>query len=328
MVRDDFGDFGRLTKCRETIGHMREESLNQVAGELNATTTSQEIFELIQVLNVDAYKDKQILEEMDNCKYTGRAAERCNPTSAKEHVFVHGYSLILLLLKIDARRLSKFCDVMADLGLYDVMLKCREFANTDMSDDLIFLDLKTSGIGEMSRSDCIQNKLLTLIRRDEQSNDVFQETASDDENKEKLMTIMRQSPKLGLGFGNANNTFDEEDIVSSEAEKIKNIWGVQLRKTPKNLKGQEFIFIDPLNGTYGEISRQLAIEKEIITEIQDEGGTLILGEAETDFQERAALVEQIRGLLDFGVKHKSADNIPGSSEPTICLERPVSVDDL
>ena len=41
LIRDNFGEYGRLTQCRDILQHMRSQSLNQVA-------------------------DKQILEEMDN----------------------------------------------------------------------------------------------------------------------------------------------------------------------------------------------------------------------------------------------------------------------
>jgi acetolactate synthase small subunit len=66
LIRDNFGEYGRLVTCREILQHMRTVSLEQVA-------------------------DKQILEEMDNF-------------SAK---------------------LQKFCDVMADLGLFGM---CRSGA--------------------------------------------------------------------------------------------------------------------------------------------------------------------------------------------------------
>ena len=86
-----------------------------------------------------------------------------------------------------------------------------------------------------------------------------------------------------------------------DAEKVKNMWGVTLRKTPRNKKGEEFIFVDQKTGAFGEISRTACIEKGIISEIQDENGKLALGEAEADFQERATMVEQLRTLLKLGM---------------------------
>lgn len=59
LIRDNFGEYGRLVNCKDILQDMRTQSLEAVA-------------------------DKQILEEMDN------------------------YSV----------KLQKFCDVMADLGLF------------------------------------------------------------------------------------------------------------------------------------------------------------------------------------------------------------------
>lgn len=72
LIRDNFGEYGRLCECRDTLQNLRTESLGEVA-------------------------DKQILEEMDNFK----------------------------------TNLDKFCEIMADLGLFEVMLKCRQFDTED-----------------------------------------------------------------------------------------------------------------------------------------------------------------------------------------------------
>ena len=196
-------------------------------------------------------------------------------------------------------KLQKFCDVMADLGLYEVMLKCREFANQDDDlEDLIFMDMKTGGIGELSREEILHKRLLTVLSKDENGNDVFQESATDEQATEKLTKMLKESSKLGLGFGIGVNAFEEED-VNAELEKIQNMWGVKLKKTPKNKKGEEFVFLCQKTGAFGELSRAGCLDYGIITEIKDENGKICLGEAETDFEQRASLVETIRGLLDF-----------------------------
>jgi hypothetical protein len=90
-----------------------------------------------------------------------------------------------------------------------------------------------------------------------------------------------------------------------DAEKIKNMWGVTLRKTPKNKKGEEFIFIDQKQETFGEISRKACLEKEIISEIKDEKGKLVIAEAETDAEERDTMAEHIREILKLGVQKEA-----------------------
>ena len=218
-------------------------------------------------VSLNQVADKQILEEMDNYR----------------------------------AKLQKFCDVMADLGLYEVMLKCREFANEeDTQDDIIFLDLKTGGIGELDRADIVEKKLLTFVSKTEDGKDVFSEACTDEEGQEKLLKMIKQSNKLGLGFGILNNTYEDED-VKADAARIANMWGVKLKKTEKNTKGEEFIFVDQKSGAFGELTRKMFLARGVLTEIKDENGKVMLGEAEHDFEERSNLVETLRAVLKLGV---------------------------
>jgi hypothetical protein len=181
------------------------------------------------------------------------------------------------------------------------MLKCREFAGMeDTQDDLIFLDLKTGGIGELDRADVIEKKLMTFVSKTDDGMDVFSETCTDDENQEKLLKLIKQSNKLGLGFGILSNTYEDED-VKADAARIANMWGVKLKKTEMNMKGEEFIFVDQKSGAFGEISRKMFIARGVLTETKDENGKVILGEAEQDFEERSNLVETLRSVLKLGV---------------------------
>jgi hypothetical protein len=199
-------------------------------------------------------------------------------------------------------KLKKFCDVMADLGLYEVMLKCREFACVeDNKDDLIFLDLKTGGIGELDRAACLGKRVITSTHKDQEGNEIFEESVLDDDGKAKLLKIIRQNPRLGLGFGNSLNSFQEESLATENAEVIRSMWGVTLRKTPRNKKGEEFIFLCQKTGVFGELSRKTCLEVAIITEVKDENGEAKVCESQLEFDERASLLEQIRSLLDLGV---------------------------
>jgi hypothetical protein len=200
-------------------------------------------------------------------------------------------------------KLQKFCDVMADLGLYEVMLKCREFANQEETVEagFIFLDIKTGGIGELSREDCLSKHVINVSGKDEEGNDVYAEAETDDEKKKKILKLITANPRLGVGFGNRLNTYDEEGVDVSEMEKIKNMWGVKLKKTPKNEKGEELVFLDQKTCAFGELSRRTFMEKELLTETKDEMGHAVLGEAALDFEERSNLIETIRTMLKVGV---------------------------
>jgi hypothetical protein len=230
-----------------------------------------DILKHMREVSLNDIADKQILEEMDNY----------------------------------GAKLQKFCDVMADIGLYQVMLKCIEFADEerDTLEDIIFIDVKTGGIGMLSREECLENKILKEFSQDTDGNALFSEAAFEEEAKDTICKMIMESTRLGIGFGTSKNTFDEEEVNmgGENAAKIANMWGVQLKKTPKNKKGEEFIFLDQRTSAYGEISRKNCIDKEMITVLKGDHGKDYLGESEVDHQERSELVEHIREHMQLGI---------------------------
>jgi hypothetical protein len=182
------------------------------------------------------------------------------------------------------------------------MLKCRQFVDDGPNlEDIIFLDCKTGGIGEIGREDCLMQKIISAKGADADGNDIFGEAVSVEEAREKLIKIVNENPRLSIGFGINKNQYEEEEISISEMAKVQSMWGVKLKKTPKNVQGEEFMFVCQKTGQFGEISRKKCIEKGLITEIKDAQKQFIIGEAEVDFEERSNLVEKIRTLLKLGV---------------------------
>jgi hypothetical protein len=188
------------------------------------------------------------------------------------------------------------------------MLKCREFDVEEEGPNLnnfLFIDIKTLSFGELSREDCLFQKVVTSRGMDESGNEIFAETPTDDAVKDKLFTTVQDHPKLGFGSGKSNNTYNRDDVGISEIEKVQNMWGVKLKKTPKNVKGEELIFIDQKNGAYGELSRKICIERGLITETSDEnsnGGRMTLAEAFHDLEEKSDVMERIRTLMKLGIE--------------------------
>lgn len=149
------------------------------------------------------------------------------------------------------------------------MLKCIEFAQ-DSGPDLsviIFMDCKTGGLGELPREDCLLKRILSKQSSDAAGNDMFAEAATTDEAKEGLLKIINENPRLKIGFGINNNQYSEDEVTISEMEKVQNLWGVKLKKTPKNVKGEEFIFVCQQTGQFGEMSRKNSLDSGLITEI-------------------------------------------------------------
>jgi hypothetical protein len=189
------------------------------------------------------------------------------------------------------------------------MLKCREFDVVEEGpnlDNLIFIDIKTLSFGELSRDDCLFHKVLTPRGVDANGQAVFAEIPTDDVAKDKLFKVVQDHPKLGFGSGKVNNTYNRDEVGISEMEKVQNMWGVKLKKTPKNVKGEEFIFIDQHTGTYGELSRAMCLERNLITETKDETTKkVILAEAHSDIDDRAEIMERIRTLMKLGIEKKA-----------------------
>jgi hypothetical protein len=63
------------------------------------------------------------------------------------------------------RQMVRFRDLMADLGLHDVMLKCWQLSQPE--DEFIFVDLKTGTVGAIDVKTCLQHLLVHTIK-DEQ----------------------------------------------------------------------------------------------------------------------------------------------------------------
>jgi hypothetical protein len=186
------------------------------------------------------------------------------------------------------------------------MLKCREFDVVEEGpnlDILLFIDMKTLSFGELSREDCLFQKVLTPRGVDENGHALFAEIPTDEIAKDKIFKTVQDHPKLGFGSGKANNTYNRDDVGISELEKVQNMWGVKLKKTPKNVKGEELIFIDQQTTTYGELSRAICLERGIITEIKDENTKKVtLAEAHNDYEDKVEIMERIRILMKLGIE--------------------------
>ena len=186
------------------------------------------------------------------------------------------------------------------------MLKCREFEGDEDDgpnlENFLYIDMKTLGLGELTREDCLFQKVLTPRGADKNGHDVFAEAPTDETGKEKLLKLIEDHPKLGFGSGKSNNTYEQGDVGISEIEKVQNMWGVKLKKTPKNVKGEELIFVDQMSGAFGELSRKMCLANGLLTEQKSQGdGLVVLAESELEFAPRAELIERVRVLLKLGI---------------------------
>jgi hypothetical protein len=93
-----------------------------------------------------------------------------------------------------SKKIQNFCDIMASLALYDVMMKCIKYGRNGLNDLIIFVDAKTGYIGELSRSALVNAGLLTITRSDTGKESIAEAVWGDD--KQSMITILKD--KLSL----------------------------------------------------------------------------------------------------------------------------------
>ena len=195
-------------------------------------------------------------------------------------------------------------------SLPTVMLKCREFAEEpeEEPDMLIFIDMKTASVLEIDREDAIEAGLVTPNRKDGAAPGSFTEAVRDNScERDDLIKKLKTHPTLGIATQVVveKTVTDFGELEIAEADKVKNLWGVSLKKRPKNVKGEEFMFLDPENGAIGEVSRSGAIQKEAIHVITNEFNKESLQEAVEGPEEREAIIHTIRTVLGIRLEDRN-----------------------
>jgi hypothetical protein len=215
------------------------------------------------------------------------------------------------LFEAYAVQVKRFCDVMADLGLYEVMLKCRFFAEEPEEpesssesesepepepDPIMFIDIKTGTIIAMEREEVVEKKILEQMK----DRPGFREATTAKEAKEKLVDALTHHPTLGIATQVVVQKTEVEDVNLAEAEKVADVWGVSLKKREKNQKGEEFIYVDPAAKEIGELARKKYLDMGFITPHTDDSGRESLKEAIVDTLKYDDAVHAIRNA--FGIK--------------------------
>jgi NADPH2:quinone reductase len=168
-----------------------------------------------------------------------------------------------------------------------------------VGEDLIFMDLKTACLLQIPRRDCIQAKILRLDKKGDSLE--WKEQTGLAERVELLKKIT-DHPTLGIVKVVEKQWQDYQDgLEMQEAENVKNLWGVKLKKRETNAKGEELLFVDPRSGALGEVSRKVCVASGIMTIEKGEDGQEAIKEAITDFNERGDVVHLIRQALKLSL---------------------------
>ena len=163
-------------------------------------------------------------------------------------------------------------------------------------DAIVFVDIKCGTLFAMDRDQVIQKGALTTNQGNKLD---FIEAARDAATREKILNALKGSKRLGFAPQVVVEKMDVEDYDIKEAEAVKNMWGVSLKKREKNKKGEELLFIDPKTGAAGELSRKKYLDNGFITPVDTEKGPS-LAEAELDTMKYDRYIHDIRNV--FGVR--------------------------
>ncbi|CAB9516895.1 Polyubiquitin (Fragment) [Seminavis robusta] len=169
-----------------------------------------------------------------------------------------------------------------------------ELVLEEQEDPIIFVDCKSGTLFAMDRDDVIKKEAL----KPHQNNKLdFLEAAKDSATKDRIAQAMKASPKLGVSAQVVVTALEVQEYDLEEAEKVKGVFGVSLKKREKNKAGEEFLFVDPKTGASGELSRKKYIDMKFIT---PDGDTIKEREKDTmQYDKYILLVRQVIGVKEF-----------------------------
>mmetsp|Transcript_17796 Transcript_17796/g.33786 ORF Transcript_17796/g.33786 Transcript_17796/m.33786 type:complete len:2165 (-) Transcript_17796:45-6539(-) len=245
-------------------------------------------------LFVDIYKIPIVVQTMDGEKKYDLQIEPSGPIDVVRH-------LLQRETGIDAQKMTLFFreEQMTDMrqSAENYGVEAHSLLTMDtILDAIVFVDIKCGTLFAMDREEVIAKGALTPNQGNKLD---FLEAAKDSASRDKIKNAMMESPKLGFAPQVVVEKLDVEDYDVAEAEKVKGIWGVSLKKREKNKKGEELIYIDAKTGASGELSRKKYLENGFITPVMTEKGES-LEQAETDTMKYDRFIHDIRGV--FGVR--------------------------
>jgi NADPH:quinone reductase-like Zn-dependent oxidoreductase len=200
---------------------------------------------------------------------------------------------------------EKFQNALKDGGVLKLLAAPHRRGNLVMmihsGDDLIFMDLKTASILKIPRKECMDKKILTKAQTKD-GREFWQEEAQSPIDREDRIKLIVTHKTLGIVKVAEKQWNDYEDgIDMQEAENVKTLWGVQLKKREKNVEGEELLFVDPRLQVIGEFSRRIFVEMGGMTVIKDGEGKETIEEAVTNVAERDDVVQIVRQALKLSL---------------------------
>ena len=171
--------------------------------------------------------------------------------------------------------------------------------------DIIFIDFKTASFLQVSRRKCIQSNVLhPSTNNGTPMSGIFWKEQVPAAERNELVEKLTKHPTLGIVKVSGKTVTDYEDgLEMQEAANVQNLWGVKLKKRTKNAKGEELLFVDPLNGVLGEVSRVDCVAHGFLTlEMDSESGKETVKDALTVPDELDEVIQTIRKGLKLNLE--------------------------
>jgi len=165
-------------------------------------------------------------------------------------------------------------------------------------DSIVIVDTKYGTMFSVDREVAIGQGILTpkIVNTD----DVFIEATKKDIDKDRILKAMLASPNLGVKPRIVVAKMEIEDYDIGTADEVKNMWGVQLKKSRQNKLGTEVLFVDLKTQAVGFLDRRKLVEKNFITVVNATSGKT-LEQAERDQQKYDFYVFEIRKIFGIGI---------------------------
>lgn len=181
-------------------------------------------------------------------------------------------------------------------------------------DRIVIVDTKYGTMFSVDRAYAIDEGVLTpkIVNTD----DVFLEATKKDIDKDRMLKSMMSSPNLQVKPQIVVKKLKIEgyDLGNETADDVKNMWGVELKKSKFAQRGTEIFFVDLMTKAVGFLDRRQLVDKGFITVIdatavsgdntRDAVEKKTLKEAEKDAQKYDFFVFEIRKI--FGIEYEES----------------------
>ena len=175
---------------------------------------------------------------------------------------------------------------------------------------IVIVDTKYGTMFSIDRDEVVALKVLTP--KIVSSNDVFLEATTKDIDKKRMLDAMMCSPNLKVKPQIVIPKMKIEDYEINTADDVKNMWGVELKKSRQKRRSTDIFFVDLQTRAVGFLNRTKLLEMGFITIVQASDPNVAsteslnytvetdtLAQAEKDQQKYDYYVSEIRKI--FGI---------------------------